>query len=330
VVDGLHPGGEQRVQLHQVVQFPAGADLDQELLAHGAEESFDLAPAGGLAWFGVDQLDTQAGAGAQQLLVDERRPVVDIDRGRDAAGGQPGAQRGLQPDGVLRAGPSVPDQEPAVVVEEGEQDRLAPAHGRAVQRVTGPSHVRCLGFEPAKRLRGLPVGAGRELPPDEVPLQRAFRWRPPAVRAQDRRHLRRGPLGYFLLQRHRQVEHLGRGARGHPARAGHQRVEPTAAPIPDPPVNRRPGCPHRRAERAGMFPRGQRPDQPAALLGAQLWVGGIADQAIPEQPHGPGPLRPDLIFAGMACGHRRLLTLDRTDESRGWPKISRSPRVSSC
>ena len=47
VVDGLDPGGEQRVQLGQVGDRAAGAvagvgDLDQELLADGAEEPFDL------------------------------------------------------------------------------------------------------------------------------------------------------------------------------------------------------------------------------------------------------------------------------------------------
>jgi hypothetical protein len=72
VIDGLHPRGEQRVQLDQVVQFAAGADFDEELLTHGAEEPFDLAAAGGLPGFGVDQPNTQRRAGAEQLLVDER------------------------------------------------------------------------------------------------------------------------------------------------------------------------------------------------------------------------------------------------------------------
>ena len=35
MIDRLHPGGEQGVELAQVIQFAAGADLDEELLAHG-------------------------------------------------------------------------------------------------------------------------------------------------------------------------------------------------------------------------------------------------------------------------------------------------------
>jgi hypothetical protein len=49
VIDRLHPGGEQGVELAQVIQFAAGADLDEELLAHGPEEAFDLASACGLS-----------------------------------------------------------------------------------------------------------------------------------------------------------------------------------------------------------------------------------------------------------------------------------------
>ena len=68
----------------------------------------------------------------------------------------------------------------------------------------------------------------------------------PAVRAQDRRDLHRGPGRHLLLQRDREVEHIGRGARRHPARVGHQRVEPATAPVADPPVDRCPRDAHRR------------------------------------------------------------------------------------
>jgi len=44
VVGGFDPGGEQPVHLDEVVDA-AGFDLDEELVAHGAEETFDLAPA---------------------------------------------------------------------------------------------------------------------------------------------------------------------------------------------------------------------------------------------------------------------------------------------
>jgi hypothetical protein len=170
VVDGLHPCGEQCVQLHQVGQFAARADLDEELLTHGAEEPFDLAAAGELARTGVDQPDAETCAGAQQLLVDHGGTVVQIDRLRDPAGGEPITQRGLQADGVLASGPPIAGQQPAVVVDEREQDRLAAVDRRAVQRVTGPPHVRCVGLEPAERARRLPVRASVEFQAHKVPL----------------------------------------------------------------------------------------------------------------------------------------------------------------
>ena len=81
------------------------------------------------------------------------------------------AQRGFQPHGVLAAGPPIAGQQAAVVVDEREQDRLAAADGRAVQRVAGPALVRRVGLEPAERLRRLPVRAGGQLQAHEVALQ---------------------------------------------------------------------------------------------------------------------------------------------------------------
>jgi hypothetical protein len=49
VVSGLDPGAEQPVQLRQVPRAGTVADLDEELVADGAEEPFDLAPALGLS-----------------------------------------------------------------------------------------------------------------------------------------------------------------------------------------------------------------------------------------------------------------------------------------
>ena len=39
MIDRLHPGGEQGVELGQVIQFAAGADLDEEL----GDEDVDIA-----------------------------------------------------------------------------------------------------------------------------------------------------------------------------------------------------------------------------------------------------------------------------------------------
>jgi len=49
----------------------------------------------------VHQLDAQLRAGPQQPRIDERRSVINVGVLGDAAGGQRGAQRGGQPDGVL-------------------------------------------------------------------------------------------------------------------------------------------------------------------------------------------------------------------------------------
>jgi hypothetical protein len=54
VVDALHPGGKQPVQLGQIGQVVAsravgGGDLDHELAVDAAEEAFDLAAALGLS-----------------------------------------------------------------------------------------------------------------------------------------------------------------------------------------------------------------------------------------------------------------------------------------
>ncbi|HMI25463.1 MAG TPA: hypothetical protein VK594_13325, partial [Streptosporangiaceae bacterium] len=62
-----------------------------------------------------------------------------------------------------------------MVVQEGEQVRLAAGDMRAVQRVAGPQLVRPGRLEPAEHGRRAPVRAGGQLQPLEVPLQRAHR-----------------------------------------------------------------------------------------------------------------------------------------------------------
>ena len=60
VIDGLDPGGEQPVELGQVGDA-AGFDLDEELDAHGGEESFDLAAALWAPRSAVHEADAQGG-----------------------------------------------------------------------------------------------------------------------------------------------------------------------------------------------------------------------------------------------------------------------------
>ena len=270
MVDGLHPGGEQRVQLDHVGELAAGADLDQELVADGAEEPFDLAPPGRLAGAGVDQPDPQRRAGPQQLLVHERRSVVDIDRAGNAAGGQPAPQRGFEPDSVFAAGPPVSGQQSGMIIDERAQDRLPPAYGRAVQRVPGPAHVRGVGLEPAERGRWLPVRAGGEFQSGEMALQGPLVRGPAGMGPQDRGDLSCGPAGHFTLQPGSQLQHLDRGPRPDLPGTGHQCVEPATAPSPDPPVDRGPRHLHRVPERAGMLSGRQITHEPAALPGRQL------------------------------------------------------------
>jgi len=75
VVDALHPGAEQAVQLLQIPSAAASVELHQELLADGAEDPLDLAAALRLTRPGVDQADAQDRAGPQQLAGTERRAV---------------------------------------------------------------------------------------------------------------------------------------------------------------------------------------------------------------------------------------------------------------
>lgn len=75
VVDGLDPGGEQGVQLGHVVELAAGADLDEELIADGAEEPFDLPAALRLPGTRVDQPDPQRRAARNSCLSTNADPL---------------------------------------------------------------------------------------------------------------------------------------------------------------------------------------------------------------------------------------------------------------
>jgi hypothetical protein len=150
VVDAFDPAAEQPVQLLQVGCAAAGLQLDQELLADGAEDPFDLAAALRLARLGVGQADAEHRAGPLQLAGDERGAVVHVQRAGQPAGGEPGPERGLQPQGVLGQAPAVADQRAGVVVDGGKQVGLAAGHGGAVQRIGGPQLVGGLGLEAAE------------------------------------------------------------------------------------------------------------------------------------------------------------------------------------
>ena len=163
VVFGFHPGHEQSVEFQQCrgVVDPGGrevlgggvGDLDEELLTHRPEEPFDLAPSLRPAGRGMHQSNTEFRARPQQPRVDERRAVVDIDRGRHAAGSQRRFEGGGQAHGVLGEPEPVPDHQPRMVVEEGEQVGFAVSDPRPVQGVADPQLVGVSGFEPAEHRR---------------------------------------------------------------------------------------------------------------------------------------------------------------------------------
>ncbi len=73
VVDRLDPRGEQPVEHGQVRDARAVADLDQELLADGAEEPLDLAPALGLTGQSQLILWITRGAGVPGCYCPDRR-----------------------------------------------------------------------------------------------------------------------------------------------------------------------------------------------------------------------------------------------------------------
>ena len=115
-----------------------------------------------------------------------------------------------------------------------------------MQRIPGPQIIGVLGLEPAEHRWGRPGGGAGQAEPMKVALQGAFIRRPAQLGAQDALNRRRGALRVLPPQRHRQLQHLGRGARGALTRAGYQRVEPAGSPVADPPVDGLPADAHRR------------------------------------------------------------------------------------
>lgn len=106
---------------------------------------------------GVDQSDPEHGTGTLELVGDERAAVIDVDPLGHSAGRQPAPQRGFEPQHVFGPTPPVPHDQPGVVVEEREQQRLAAGDGRAVQHVTDPQVVDACGLEPAERSLSSPL-----------------------------------------------------------------------------------------------------------------------------------------------------------------------------
>ena len=284
VIDRLHPGGEELVEAGDVVDLGVG-DLDEELVAHGAEHPLDLAPPLRAARTGMDHADPEAGARPQQLGGHKRAAVVQIHGVGDAPRSEPGTQGCFGADGVFGRHPPIPGEQPGVVVQECEQDRLVTADDRAVQRVADPQLVGPGRLEPAEDNFGGGQGPSGHPDPTEVALDRALVWRPPQRDRQDLADLGCGPLRALTLERLGQVEHLGRDPQRRGPSGRLEGLEPAPPPRHDPVIQRRAGHPQLRTARAGVHPGRQLAHQPAPLRLRQRRISGLPDQRITKQAH---------------------------------------------
>jgi len=157
--------------------------------------------------------------------------------------------------------------------------------GRAVQGVARPTVVGGGGLETAERFGWGAVGASVQPEPGEQPLDGALRRTLALGGDDDRGHLCRRAPGRFALQLDRQVEHRRRRRRLGRAGRGHQRLETTGAPRPDPAVHGVTSHPHPRTLRPGVIAGGHRAHQRPPLGLGQGRVCGFADQRVTEQRH---------------------------------------------
>ncbi len=142
VVVLLDPPGEEPFELgHRGDTI--GEELDFELVTDRAEEPFDLPSPGRFTGFGVPQSDPHLGECPPELRGHKRRPVVEITARRDTPTAQPLAERVPCPKGVLGQRPFPARDQPGVVIDKREQDRLVSPGDKepAMHRVTGPDLV---------------------------------------------------------------------------------------------------------------------------------------------------------------------------------------------
>ena len=256
-------------------------------------------------------------AGPQQPRVDERRPVVDVDRVRDAAGGQRRAQRRGQADGVLGEPEPVPDRPPGSDRRGTRTDTSCGRRpsGRAGRRRSTARWARSAsnrpntaGVAPAARAGQLERGGSGAA--GCVPTAPS-----PTGARRIRRDLRGGAGRVLPLQRRRQLQHLGRGARRRPgAGAGTSASNPPARQrrIHRSSVSRdtRTGRPNGSVCSRAAIARTSRP----RCLRRQRRVGRLPDQLVAEQPDlpGPAPARPGHLVMRLTrhiAGPPRLLVV---------------------
>ena len=110
-----------------------------------------------------------------------------------------------------------------------------------------------LGLEPAEHRGADPAVA--PVSPSRWKLRCRCVHRGPAQLGSQIRRIAAAVRSWFSRRSATALQHLGRGARRALARAGHQRVEPAGAPVPNPPVDGLPRDPHP-AARTGRCARG--------------------------------------------------------------------------
>jgi hypothetical protein len=207
------------------------------------------------------------------------------------------------------ASPPVTNDQPGVVVDEREQQRLATADPWPVRDVTDPQVVDRRGLEPSERLRRAAVGTHVQPEPGEVALHGPIRGDLPVSSGQlgdDQLHdVGRGPGRVLALELHREIEQLHITDQLASPCGGDQGVEPASPIGHDPAVQRR--AAHRRplTVRAPVLFGSQLADQLAPLGRGQVRISRFPDQPVTEQRD----LAPSRIF-------HRLLLARRSSKQR--------------
>jgi len=278
VVDGLHPGTEEAVELGEV-GHAAGFELDDEATSCSLEESFYLPFRGRRVGPGVDQADAQDRAGPVELGVAIRGAVVDQEHLGHPARTERGAKRLLHADRVLRGTPPIAREQPRVVVQKREEICLVAADHWPVHRVAEPAVVSRLRLVAPVGLRRRAVGCHVEPETGEVALDGALGGARCGPRlGHHPQDLGGGALGHLALERGREVEHgrwrvwlraPWRGAEG---------LEAAGAPRADPAVQRRTTDPDTPTVKAGVVHRGERPHEGPAVGLGELRIGGLTHQ----------------------------------------------------
>ena len=138
VVGVLHPAGELGVELGEAADVAEVAN--EELVAHGAEESLDLAFGGTVSHRGVDEHGAEAGADEGEFLGGVVGAVVHIDGFGQAALVEGGLEAVDEVGGVVGVVEGTVGDDARGVVDEADEkglDGLATQAGVEIRTVEG-------------------------------------------------------------------------------------------------------------------------------------------------------------------------------------------------